>query len=106
MRQTLNNINLATETFDSYNEARQILGVELSPQPVPKVSGSKWKTLATSQANIMDPSKAMSYTDIYKEKRFGRLKRDRTDSRSNNLLKLRGKKFTSTNFVDHERKDV
>ena len=76
MRQTLNNINIATETFDSYNEARQILGVELSPQPVVKVSGNKWKTLATSQANIMDSSKVMSYTDIYKEKRFGRLKKD------------------------------
>ena len=47
MRQTLNNLDLATETFDSYNEAKQILGVELSPPPALKVNGNKWKTLAT-----------------------------------------------------------
>ena len=49
---------------------------------------------------------AKSYTDIYKEKRFGRLKKDGKESRANNLLKLRGKKFTSTNFVNHKRKDA
>ena len=50
----------------------------MSPQPELKVSGNNWKTLATSQANIMDSSKTMSF-DLYREKRFGRLKKNVSD---------------------------